>query len=106
MDQYSCISVNQALELIEQGVAVADIRDPQNFQQGHMPGAVNLSNDNLHQFLTDADMDRPLIVCCYHGISSQPAAAYLVEQGFETVYSMDGGFELWQATYPDKCARD
>ncbi|MCV6069119.1 sulfurtransferase, partial [Escherichia coli] len=32
----------------------------------------------------------------YHGISSQGAAQYLVNQGFEQVYSVDGGFEAWQ----------
>lgn len=106
MDHYSCISVAQAAELIEQGAAVADIRDPQSYQNGHMPTAVNLSNDNLPQFITDADLDQPLIVCCYHGISSQSAAAYLVQQGFDTVYSMDGGFEQWHNTYPENCPKD
>jgi len=33
--------------------------------------------------LQDADMDAPLIVCCYHGNSSQPASQYFVEQGFD-----------------------
>ena len=47
-----------------------------------------------------ADLDQPLIVTCYHGHSSQSAAAYLVNQGFSDVYSLDGGFELWRHTYP------
>lgn len=106
MDHYSCISVAQAAELIEQGAAVADIRDPQSYQNGHMPTAVNLNNDNLPQFIADADLDQPLIVCCYHGISSQSAAAYLVQQGFDTVYSMDGGFEQWHNTYPENWPKD
>ena len=36
---------------------------------------------------------------------SQGAASYLVEQGFEDVYSMDGGFTAWEAAYKDKVAR-
>ncbi len=32
---------------------------------------------------------------CYHGISSQGAAQYLINQGFDAVYSVDGGFEAW-----------
>ncbi|NKQ13210.1 thiosulfate sulfurtransferase, partial [Pseudomonas sp. SST3] len=32
--------------------------------------------------------------------SSQSAAAYLINQGFSDVYSLDGGFELWRQTYP------
>ena len=42
-------------------------------------------------------MDTPVLVYCYHGISSQNAAAFLIERGFETVYSLDGGFEAWRA---------
>ena len=37
--------------------------------------------------------------------ASQGAAAYLVGQGFSQVYSLDGGFELWRATYPDDTAQ-
>lgn len=105
MDQYRCISPQQAAELIDNGAAVVDIRDAQSFFALHITGALNLSNDNLHDFIAEADMERPLIVCCYHGISSQSAAGFLVHQGFDEVYSLDGGFEAWQAQYPDRCER-
>ena len=36
-----------------------------------------------------------------HGNSSQPAAQFLYEKGFEQVYSLDGGFEAWQALFPE-----
>jgi thiosulfate sulfurtransferase len=42
----------------------------------------------------------PVIVCCYHGVSSQQAAQFLIHQGFENVYSMDGGFEAWRKELP------
>jgi thiosulfate sulfurtransferase len=105
LDQYRCISPQQAAELIDNGAAVVDIRDAQSFFALHITGALNLSNDNLHDFIAEADMERPLIVCCYHGISSQSAAGFLVHQGFDEVYSLDGGFEAWQAQYPDRCER-
>ena len=57
------------------------------------------------QFFEDTPLDDALIVACYHGNSSQSAAAYLVGQGFSEVYSLDGGFELWRATYPDETAQ-
>ncbi|CRR54182.1 Thiosulfate sulfurtransferase GlpE [Pseudomonas aeruginosa] len=40
------------------------------------------------------------MVVCYHGNSSQSAAAYFIQQGFSDVYSLDGGFELWRSVYP------
>ena len=66
----------------------------------HITGAQNLDNGNMAEFIRAADLDAPVIVACYHGNSSQSAAAYLISQGFSDVYSLDGGFELWRATYP------
>jgi thiosulfate sulfurtransferase len=43
----------------------------------------------------EVEFEQPILVMCYHGISSQGAAQYLVNQGFEEVYSVDGGFEAW-----------
>ena len=102
MSQYTCISIPQALELMEQGAVVADIRDPQSFASSHISNAIHLSNDNLEQVLSQLDFETPIIVCCYHGISSQNAAAFLVDRGFEQVTSLNGGFEEWRVSQPDK----
>ncbi len=85
---------------------VVDVRDPQAFALNHITGSKHLDNHSLHDFITNADLDQPLVVCCYHGNSSQGAAAYLVSQGFSEVYSLDGGFELWRTTYPAEIAQD
>jgi thiosulfate sulfurtransferase len=45
--------------------------------------------------MDEVEFEQPILVMCYHGISSQGAAQYLVNQGFEQVYSVDGGFEAW-----------
>jgi len=97
---YQCISVAEAKELMDNNdVCVVDIRDQTSFRQGHIHGALHLHNGNIGQFLADADFDKPLIVCCYHGHSSQGTAAYLVGQGIEEVFSMDGGFEVWKTQF-------
>jgi thiosulfate sulfurtransferase len=96
------ISVEQTQQQLADNTAtVVDIRDQQSFLMGHISGAIHLHNDNVEQFITNADKERPLIVCCYHGNSSQGAAGYLASQGFADVYSLDGGFELWRQRYPD-----
>lgn len=106
MDNFECINIAQAEQLIAEGAVVADIRDPQSYQQSHINNAIHLSNGSLHEFIQSADMDAPLIICCYHGFSSQSAAGLLIQQGFDQVYSLDGGFELWQASRPDQCSSD
>lgn len=83
--------------MLADGKAISmDIRDPQSFEIAHIDGAVHLTNDNLQQVVTETDTAQPIIIYCYHGISSQNAAQYFVGQGFEEVYSMDGGFEAWR----------
>ncbi len=101
MSDFKRIPPEQAKALREQGAVVVDIRDPESFSHGHIAGSQHLDNHSLHDFIAKADLDKPLIVACYHGNSSQSAAAYLVGQGFSEVYSLDGGFELWRATYPE-----
>lgn len=102
MSDFQRIAPQQAQALRERGAVVVDIRDPQSFALAHIAGAQHLDNYSLHDFIANADLDRPLIVACYHGNSSQGAAAYLVGQGFSEVYSLDGGFELWRVTYPQE----
>mgnify|MGYP001199221525 CR=1 FL=1 len=81
--------------------AIVDIRDLDSFQTGHIPGAVHLTNESLSDFLRDVDMDAPVVVCCYHGISSQQAAQFLISQDLTEVYSLDGGYVAWLLQYPD-----
>ena len=105
MNEFKRIAPQQAQALREQGAVVVDVRDPQSFAAGHIAGSKHLDNHSLHDFIAKADLDQPLIVACYHGNSSQSAAAYLVGQDFAEVYSLDGGFELWRATYPEETAQ-
>ena len=105
MSEFKRIDPISAHNLRLDGAAVVDIRDPHSFANGHIRGARHLDNHSLADFIASADLDAPLLVVCYHGNSSQSAAAYLAHQGFSDVYSLDGGFELWNRHYPDEVAR-
>lgn len=100
MSEFTRITAAQAQHLRTQGAAVVDIRDPDSFARVHISGSQHLDNHSLPDFIRAADLDQPLLVVCYHGNSSQSAAAYLVGQGFAEVYSLDGGIEAWQANFP------
>jgi len=101
MEQFAHISVQDSLQKITHGDAkVVDIRDEQSFAAGHIENALHLTNASLASLMADNAFDTPLIVCCYHGISSQQAAQYLIHQGFTEVYSMDGGFAAWRRDLP------
>lgn len=80
-----------------QPVSVVDIRDQASYLAGHIENAIHLHQENLDEVLLNLDMDQPLVVCCYHGNSSQSAADFLNERGFETTYSLAGGYSAWSA---------
>ncbi len=97
MADLSRISVDQARCIIEQGdPVIVDVRDPQSYAASRIEGAQHLHGDNVSEFLDRTSRDRQVIVYCYHGNSSISAGQFLLEQGFEQVMSMDGGFEAWR----------
>ncbi|MFD1007870.1 MULTISPECIES: thiosulfate sulfurtransferase GlpE [Oceanisphaera] len=101
MEQFAHISVAEADSLLAKGQArLVDIRDPQSFALAHVEQSFHLTNDSMVTFTNEVDYETPVIVMCYHGVSSQGAAQYLINQGFEEVYSLDGGFEAWRRTQP------
>lgn len=100
MSNYKRISIQQAKALLDDNTAtLADIRDQQSFLSSHINNAFHLHNDNLDKFIAQSPLDKPLIIYCYHGNSSQGAGQFLAERGFVEVYSMDGGFEEWRSLY-------
>jgi thiosulfate sulfurtransferase len=105
MTDFKRISPEQVHALRDNGAVLVDVRDAQTYATHHIPGSHHVDNHSIADFIRQADLDKPLVVLCYHGNSSQSAAAYLVGQGFSEVYSMDGGFELWKNQFPDETAQ-
>lgn len=89
------------------GLTVIDVREPGEYAQGHLPGAVNLPRGVLEfqieahpaMACTTADAlqgrDRPLLVYCLSGGRSALAACSLQELGFTHVRSLAGGVKAW-----------
>lgn len=94
------IAPEAAAELIaSRQPALVDVRDEHSFHAARIPGALRLDNQSVQDFIEDTDKSVPVLVYCYHGNSSQSAAAWLSEKGFAEVYSLDGGFEYWRGQY-------
>jgi len=103
MPNISQIDVHQVNDFLAEGSAnIVDIRDPASFAMGHVPTALSLNEQNIEEVIGQLNKEKTLVVCCYHGISSQGAAEYLMSKGFKDVHSMIGGFEAWQMNYPSE----
>ena len=82
METFKNIDIDLAVSKIDNdNPIVVDIRDKDSFDAGHINGAVNLSNQNFEDFISNTEKNRSIIVCCYHGNSSQSAANFLTECG-------------------------
>ena len=91
--RFKCIDVKEAQELLKNPDAVIiDIRDKASYQAGNIPNSINVSDGNIVDFLNSTDRQVSLLIYCYHGINSKDAAEYFVKNGFQSVFSLDGGY--------------
>ena len=91
------ITVDETKHLIEMGdITILDIRDLHSYSMGHISNAIHAEGVDFNSFISEEDKEKPLLIYCYHGHSSQSAAEYFSEKGFANVYSMDGGYTVWQ----------
>lgn len=98
------LSVSNAKSLIDQqNASVIDIRDAGSFANGHIVNAIHMSGDAFSEFMDATEKNCHIIVCCHHGVMSISVSELLVKEGFEHVYSLDGGFASWCRQYPDAC---
>lgn len=76
---------------------VVDVREPADFEQGHLRGAINVPVAAVEDALAPAlDSGRPVVTVCYRGRLSKLAAARAMAMGFSDVRSLTGGMEEWR----------
>jgi molybdopterin/thiamine biosynthesis adenylyltransferase/rhodanese-related sulfurtransferase len=80
------------------GAAWIDIREQDEWQEGHLPGAVHVPRGNLESRIEAAVPDKtaPVILYCAVGNRSVFAAKTLEELDYKNVYSLAGGFTDWK----------
>jgi glyoxylase-like metal-dependent hydrolase (beta-lactamase superfamily II)/rhodanese-related sulfurtransferase len=74
---------------------VVDVREPWEYQQGHVPGALLMPLGQLSMRLGELDLEKPIAVICATGNRSQSATALLGQKGFKTIYNVLGGTTQW-----------
>ncbi|OGT25865.1 MAG: thiosulfate sulfurtransferase [Gammaproteobacteria bacterium RIFCSPLOWO2_02_FULL_42_14] len=82
--------------LVENTTVIVDVRDKDSYIRAHIPNALHLSVTELQKFCEKTPKSSCIVVYCYRGISSQSVAQHLVDQGFQKVHSLAGGFEAWE----------
>jgi rhodanese-related sulfurtransferase len=82
----------------DDSVLVVDVRDADDYQNGHLPGAVSIPRGALEMNIDDhtTDEDRPVVLYCGGGSRSALSALSLQQMGYKNVKSLTGGFRGWK----------
>lgn len=93
----SYIAPSQALELHQNGALIIDVREEFEFADKgiDLPGVCNFPMNSLNENYKQIPDNRPLIIVCAVGFSSEKAGDILVNQGFKDVYILQGGILSW-----------
>ncbi|MBV6342502.1 rhodanese-like domain-containing protein [Candidatus Magnetobacterium casense] len=74
---------------------VLDVRQPQEYERGHIPGAILIPLGEIPDRMSELPTNRPVIVYCRSGNRSMSAAAMLINGSFTDVYNLDGGINAY-----------
>jgi len=78
------------------GAVVGDVREPYEWQEGHIPGSVHIPLGSSSTRLKELDPLREVVAVCRSGQRSITAAQVLQQGGFSQVISMVGGMISWR----------
>lgn len=85
--------------LAQPHVILIDVREADEWREGHIPGALHLSRGIIEFSIQDhaADLSTPIVLCCGRGRRSALVADNLQKMGYNNVITVAGGFEAWEA---------
>jgi len=104
------VGAARARELLDgdDGFVLIDVRERDEWDEGHLPGAIHIPRGSLESRIEQAvpDLMRPVLLYCAQGNRSAFAVRTLEELGYENVNSLAGGFTEWKRNgYPTELSR-
>ena len=75
---------------------VLDVRTPEEFRSGHIPGAVNIPHTELASRIGEVQKSHAVVLYCMQGPRARLGEKTLLDAGVEDVLHLDGGLHAWQ----------
>jgi hydroxyacylglutathione hydrolase len=79
------------------GLQVVDVRSPEEWSKGHLPGAIHIPLARLPDRIGELDASAPIVLHCKGGGRSSIATSFLQSRGLTKVSNLAGGFDAWVA---------
>ena len=87
------INIEQMKEMEKDEVIIIDVRSPQEYNEGHIYGAISIPEYEIKKRITDVvqDKERKIIVYCSTGMRSKNAQIQLQKLGYDNVFNLKDG---------------
>ncbi len=92
------VDINEAISIIDdtKNLVLIDTREQKERKAGHIANDVNIPMSQLKSKINTFDKDKNILLYCRNGSRSSYACKLFTKAGFEKVYNLKGGFNLWQ----------
>jgi len=86
-----------AVKDISSDDVLIDVRTALEFVEGNIPGSINIPVDELRNRLNEIDKQKNIFIYCQIGLRGYLAQRILLQNGFQQVHNISGGYKLWLA---------
>ena len=100
------INWDELANLHSPNICLLDVRTPQEHELGHIEGSVNIEVDQVRGRLDEIPRDKKIIIYCGVGLRGYLAARILMQNGFEEVYNLSGGYKTYEHTIEKQSNED
>ena len=94
-NQINEINFTKLKDMAAKGAVLIDVRSPQEYNEGHLPGAINIPEYEIRRVKNEMPkLNQQIVVYCQYGGRSIDAYNMLKKMGYTNVYSLKGGLEM------------
>lgn len=94
--QVTTIDWAKALEMQKAGAVLIDVRTPAEVAEGAVAGSINIPLQEAEQRLAEFPKDKDLLIYCRSGKRSMAVSNFLIQNGYERVFNVEGGILAYQ----------
>lgn len=94
-EPFTRITVDEATQMLNDGAAVIDVREPHEYNAGHVPNASLIPVNSVYARREELPKDQDLIFVCQVGQRSALACEMAAASGLTRLFNLEGGTEAW-----------
>ena len=90
------INFDNLKDKVSKGAILVDVRSPQEFNEGHLNGAINIPEYEIRKRIRNESpkLNQQIVLYCQYGGRSQDALNMMTRMGYNNVYVLKGGLEM------------